>query len=254
MRHASGASLRAIGWLAALLVALLLSAPARAQSCAPTRFDGASYTVCLVDPRRDDLRLFWRGADGKPYGALPRLADALLPRKLRFAMNAGMYQADLSPVGLYIEDGRQLRAADQRAGASNFHLKPNGVFYFGDGVVGIAETSKFLAGGLKPRYATQSGPMLVIDGHFHPKIHPTGSSEKIRNGVGVRDGATAIFAISDEPVSFYAFARLFRDALNCPNALFLDGSISSLYAPALGRTDGLWPVGPIVGVVEPAAP
>jgi uncharacterized protein YigE (DUF2233 family) len=90
--------------------------------------------------------------------------------------------------------------------------------------------------------------MLVIDGRIHPKILPTGTSEKIRNGVCAREGTTAIFAISAAPVTFYAFALLFRDALRCADALFLDGSVSSLYAPELGRDDELSPLGPIVGV------
>jgi uncharacterized protein YigE (DUF2233 family) len=67
--------------------------------------------------------------------------------------------------------------------------------------------------------------------------------------VGVRDKTTIVFAISAEPVTFGAFARLFRDELACSNALFLDGSISSLYAPALGRSDGLLPLGPMVGAL-----
>jgi prepilin-type processing-associated H-X9-DG protein len=94
--------------------------------------------------------------------------------------------------------------------------------------------------------------MLVIDGRIHPKILPTGTSEKVRNGVCVRDGATAVFAISETSVTFNAFARLFRDALGCSNALFLDGSVSSLYAPDLGRDDEFSPLGPIVGVSAPA--
>jgi uncharacterized protein YigE (DUF2233 family) len=94
--------------------------------------------------------------------------------------------------------------------------------------------------------------LLVQGSVLHPKIEPTGTSEKIRNGVGVRDGQIVVFAISDEPVTFYRFASLFRDKLNCPDALFLDGSISSLFAPELGRADGLLPLGPMVGVVEQA--
>ncbi|HEY0145480.1 MAG TPA: phosphodiester glycosidase family protein, partial [Methylovirgula sp.] len=70
------------------------------------------------------------------------------------------------------------------------------------------------------------------------------------NGVGVHDGHIVVFAISDDPVTFYQFATLFRDRLNCPNALFLDGSVSSLYAPAVGRDDALLPLGPIVGVIN----
>jgi uncharacterized protein YigE (DUF2233 family) len=220
------------------------------------RFEDANYTICSFDARRDDVRLYWKGANGSPYSGFSALADALKSqgRQLRFAMNGGMFETDLSPVGLFIEDGKQRHKADTREGASNFHLKPNGVFYVGDGAAGVAETTRFLANGPKARYATQSGPMLVMDGRIHPKIHPTGTSAKIRNGVGVREGALVIFAISEEPVTFYAFARLFRDALNCPNALFLDGSVSSLYAPDLKRDDELSPMGPIVAVTAPAAP
>jgi uncharacterized protein YigE (DUF2233 family) len=252
------------GFLAALLAvtfvlaATLSCAPARAQStgsCASMRFDGASYVVCSFDARRDDIRLYWKGADNQAYGGFSPLAKALASRgrSLRFAMNAGMFENDLSPVGLYIEDGRQIRRADLRDGSSNFHLRPNGVFYIGDGAAGVVETSRFLAQGPKAQFATQSGPMMVIDGRIHPKIHSTGASEKIRNGVGVREGALVYFALSEEPVTFHAFARLFRDGLNCPNALFLDGSVSSLYAPNLNRKDDpTLPIGPIVAVTVPA--
>ena len=92
----------------------------------------------------------------------------------------------------------------------------------------------------------------MLDGRIHPKILPTGTSEKLRNGVGVRDNGIVVFAISDSPVTFDTFARLFRDALACPTALFLDGSVSSLFAPDLERDDELAPLGPIIGVVAPA--
>lgn len=242
---------------ALLIVACSFAAPAQAQSaapCAPRIFESNNFIVCSFDARRDDIRLYWKGSNGLAYGGFSTLADALKAqgRQLRFAMNGGMFESDLSPVGLFIEDGRQKHRADTRDGASNFHLKPNGVFYIGDGAAGVAETGRFLANVSRARYATQSGPMLVIDGSIHPKIQATGTSAKIRNGVGVRDGASVIFAISEQPVTFYAFARLFRDALNCPNALFLDGSVSSLFAPNLKRADALSSIGPIIGVSTPA--
>jgi uncharacterized protein YigE (DUF2233 family) len=228
--------------------------PAEA-ACAPKSFDGASFTVCAFDPRRDDLRLFWKGADDRPYGSFAALADALKAKgqRLVFAMNAGMFAEDQSPVGLYIEDRRKLHGADTRGGATNFHMKPNGVFWIGDGVAGVTETGRYLANPPAARFATQSGPMLIVDGTIHPKIRPDGTSEKIRNGVGACEGGAIVFAIADEPVTFDAFARLFRDGIGCPNALFLDGSVSSLYAPELKRDDELEPIGPIVGVVRPAA-
>ncbi len=235
------------------LVAGVSARPAGA-ACAPKAFDGASFTICAFDPRRDDLRLFWKGADGKPYGSLAALADALKAKgeRLAFAMNAGMFAEDQSPVGLYIENRVKLHDADTRGGATNFHMKPNGVFWIGDGAAGVTETSRYLTNPPAARYATQSGPMLVIDGKTHPKILPTGTSAKIRNGVGNCESGV-VFAITDEPVNFDVFARLFRDGLGCQNALFLDGSVSSLYAPELNRDDELEPIGPIVGVVRPEA-
>jgi uncharacterized protein YigE (DUF2233 family) len=244
-----------LGALAPLFVfALGFSAPAFA-ACAPKDFDGAKFTVCDFDPRHEDIRLFWRGADGRPYGSLAALAAVLKSRgqRLAFAMNAGMFKEDQSPVGLYVENGRKLHGADTRGGGrTNFHMKPNGVFWIGDGVAGVTETSRYLAEPPPARYATQSGPMLIVDGKIHPRIQPNGTSQKIRNGVGVTDSGAVFFAIADEPVTFDAFARLFRDALGCRNALFLDGSVSSLYAPELNRDDEIQPIGPIVGVVRPA--
>jgi prepilin-type processing-associated H-X9-DG protein len=250
-----GAGALAVGWLT--LSSPLAAAPALVPpGCAPHAFDSAQYTLCSFDVRHDDIRLYWSGADDKPYANFASLAAALSARgkKLRFAMNAGMFGDDFAPVGLYVENGKRLRRADTRAGPTNFHLLPNGVFWVGDGVAGVEETSRFLADAPPAKFATQSGPMLVIDGHIHPKILPTGASQKVRNGVCVRDGVTAIFAISDEPVTFHAFARLFRDELGCANALFLDGSVSSLYAPELGRDDELAPLGPMIGVSVPASP
>jgi uncharacterized protein YigE (DUF2233 family) len=244
--------------LAAIFLACFPGAgPANAAGpCAPLRFEGASYTVCTFDARRDTIQMFWKGADARPYGAFAPLAADLNSRgrELVFAMNAGIYEADLSPVGLYVESGKTLRKVNLRDGESNFYLKPNGIFFVGDQNVGVMEAGRFAASAANPRYATQSGPMLLIDGQIHPKILPTGTSAKTRNGVGARDATTAIFAIAEEPVTFDAFARLFRDALQCPNALYLDGSISSLFSADLKRDDALWPIGPIVAVTAPSPP
>lgn len=239
-------------WLPGLLAALLGCGAAGASSasvCADRDEAGVGYTICTVDPARDRLRLFWRDEAGKPFQTFDQLAARLAQndRKLVFAMNAGMFQTDFSPVGLYIEGGETRHPVNTRNGSGNFHMKPNGVFYFGRDGAGVMETQRFLEAHLHPDFATQSGPMLVIDGEIHPKIQPDGTSLKIRNGVGVRDDHTAVFVISRDPVSFHQFADLFRDTLKCPNALFLDGSVSSLYAPDLGRTTQWLPVGPIVG-------
>lgn len=243
----------------AILIALLAlagaagpaeAAPGEPGPCRAVEAQGEAFTICTIELKRQRLRLFWLGADGQPYASLGTLAEKQGPR-LSFAMNAGMYDRSEAPVGLYVEEGRELKQLSTAEGPGNFHLKPNGVFFVKGERAGVLDTARYQRARMKPDFATQSGPMLVIDGQIHPKISSDGPSQKIRNGVGVReDGRTAVFAISERPVTFGAFARLFRDDLGCRNALFLDGSVSSLYAPNLGRSDLSRPLGPMVGAVS----
>src|SRR5579863_4882119 len=252
-RKARSARAPAAAFGALLALASGAAGGTASAACAPKDFDNARFTVCAFDPAHDDIRLFLNGPDGKPYGSLAALAAALKAKgeTLVFAMNAGMFGEDQFPIGLYVENRRRLHEANTRGGATNFHLKPNGVFWVGVGVAGVTETGRYLAQTPPARYATQSGPLLIVEGRIHPKIRPGGTSQKIRNGVGACEGGAVVFAIADEPVTFDAFAHLFRDGLRCRNALFLDGSVSSLYAPDLNRDDELAPIGPIVGVVRP---
>ncbi|MBB2963669.1 phosphodiester glycosidase family protein [Methylobacterium sp. R2-1] len=248
-RFAAFLAALALGPLASGAVQAQPAAAAAKGPCEAVEFEGQPYTICTVDLRRERVRLFWLGADGLPYGSLSSLADRQGPR-LSFAMNAGMYDKGQAPVGLYVEDGREMKGVSTANGPGNFHLKPNGVFYVKGDRAGVLDTGRYLRAKPAPDFATQSGPMLVVEGKIHPKISADGPSQKIRNGVGVRDGGrVALFAISERPVTFGAFARLFKDSLGCRNALFLDGSVSSLYAPGLGRSDLSRPLGPLVGAV-----
>src|SRR6266481_111369 len=138
-----------------------------------------------------------------------------------------------------------------KSGYGNFHMKPNGVFYISVDGAAVAETGAFLKQRPRAELATQSGPMLVINGRVHPRFDRRSTSLKARNGVGVRADGKVIFAISQGEVSFDAFARLFRDGLNCPNALFLDGgSAASLYAPSLNSHGNIVSLGPMLAVFE----
>jgi uncharacterized protein YigE (DUF2233 family) len=236
----------------ALLLALVLPGMANA-ACRDMTFDGVGYTVCDVQAD-EDLRLFSQGEGGNlgSFGAVNGLLGQT-GEALTFAMNAGMYHPDRRPVGLYIEDGVEQTPLVTSAGPGNFGLLPNGVFCIRADGFAVIESRAYAANPPACRYATQSGPMLVIDGALHPRFLPDSTSNYIRNGVGVSaDGLTAIFAISAAAVNFDTFGRLFRDALNTPNALFLDGSISRLYAPNLDRDDIGFPMGPIVGTVTVA--
>ena len=233
------------------------NAVAEPAPCRAVTYESNSYTVCEVDLRLETVRLFWKRPDGVPYGYLNALPPSLDERsdRLVFATNAGMFDTDYKPIGLYVENGRELVRANTRSGWGNFHMKPNGIFYVAGETAGVLETGAYLKKQLHPDMATQSGPMLVINGRLHPRFAHANVSLKQRSGVGVRDAHTIVFAISDNPVSFAAFARLFRDRTKCANALFLDGgSVPSLYVPALQRGSNLLAIGPMIGVFERPRP
>ncbi len=242
--------------LLAVLQAQAHTADADKPPCAPFRFAKHNYTLCKAPLSRFDVRFFWKQPDGTPYTYL-----SSLPKKdknggkLAFAFNGGMFSPNLRPVGLYIENGRRMVRANKASGPGNFHLKPNGVFYAGKGKAGVLETGAFLKRKLKVLFATQSGPMLVIGGKLHRRIASATTSKKMRDGVCVRDG-TVLFAISESPVAFGAFARLFRNGLKCRNALFLDGGTApALYVPAASRAGNSFiGLGPMIAVYEKPRP
>lgn len=243
-----------------IIGAVMASAMANAaeNGCRGDAFRDAGYTVCSFDPGSADLRIFWRDAAGDPYRTFSALADDLASegRALAFAMNGGMYQENLAPVGLLIVDGAELKAANTAditgETVPNFYKKPNGIFFVGDGKAGVMETGKFLAERPPADFATQSGPMLVIDGAIHEAFIAGSPYLKQRNGVCASSPEAVHFVLSDGSVNFDDFAHFFRDRLGCDNALFLDGgSAPGIYAPDLGRNDmpGHGGYGPIIGVV-----
>lgn len=238
---------------AAVALALTLwTLPATAApGCETVEFEKVPFSVCTADPATDDLRLFHSDGTGQLLGSFAAVNGMLRAegKALGFAMNAGMYHDNRAPVGLYIENGAEKMRLITSDGPGNFGLLPNGVFCVMEGRAAVIESRSFAAAPPACRFATQSGPMLVIDGALHPRFIPGGSSKYIRNGVGVDATGRAYFVISDRAVNFHTFGRFFRDVLKTPEALFLDGKVSRLYAPSLGRSDLGFALGPIVGLV-----
>ncbi len=221
--------------------------------CRSQMFEGSRFTVCPANGER--IEVLTSDASGTPFRSFATLEAALGRRagEVAFAMNAGMYDEEGNAIGLLIERGKRLHRINRRGGGGNFGLLPNGVFLVRDnGEAEVVATTAF-----EPSddiaFATQSGPMLVIDGKLHPAFEPDGESRNIRNGVGIAPDGNPVFAISEDIVSFGKFARLFRDELKAENALYLDGSVSSLWDPANGRRDARAPLGPMVIVFRPSA-
>ena len=217
--------------------------------------DGKHYTVCRVDLRKEKLHLFLRDDQGQPLKSFIGIESWLAPQRkqLIFGMNAGMYHAGLIPVGWFVEGGRELSPLNSSNGVGNFFLKPNGVFIVTRQGARILETSQAAALHEPVELATQSGPLLVREGKIHPAFQPQSESRLFRNGVGIVSAQEPVFVISEDPVNFYEFATLFRDALHCPDALFFDGTICSLYAPPLHRNDRKIDLGPMIGITAPVS-
>jgi uncharacterized protein YigE (DUF2233 family) len=229
------------------------SAPtsASAAACEALVFEGTPLTHCVADPSTSRIAVVLSPEGGPPYRSLSALAAARPAgaAPIAFALNGGMFGEDGQPIGYTVIAGKRLHALNRAGGWGNFHMKPNGVF-FGTGTHWrVLSTDEFAATiHQRPGFATQSGPMLVIDGQLHPSFQPDGPSAKLRNAVGVDGKGRAHFVISDAPISFGKLARYYRDVLRTPNALFLDGSLSQLWDPQHGRLDGGPPLGPLIAI------
>lgn len=235
-------------WRISALFAAIAALPgnASAASCENITFETNRYTVCEVDLTKNVARLYLYDENGAPYGDFSALPDDVI-----IATNGGMYHTDRRPVGHYIEDSKELMRVVEGAGPGNFGLVPNGVLCLRNGQAAVLETSAYVRAAPDCIHATQSGPMLVLDGTLHPRFIDGSDSRKRRGGVGVDEAGTALYiAVTRNAVNFHDFGTLFRDRLGTPDALFLDGSITRLYDRASGRRDGGVRMGPILAILD----
>lgn len=223
------------------------STPGKAQFM--TAFN-KSFTIYSCDLRKVDLRFYQKDSRGHFYKDINSLKTALETQgqKLIFATNAGIFKANRQAVGLYIENGETHSQLNLKTARGNFFLKPNGLFLIrNDQTAAILESTQYPAQASNIKYATQSGPLLLIQGKTHPAFNKGSKNTYIRSGVGLLNAHQVVFAISNKPVNFYNFAQLFKQ-LGCKNALYLDGNISKMYLPALQRHETGGNFGAMIGV------
>jgi uncharacterized protein YigE (DUF2233 family) len=231
-------------WLLGLILLVQLpgcTSTAQALDSSELAFEGQNYHVVRVDLKREQLSLHWRDPQSTaPFGSIEtlRLWGEARGQHLLFATNAGIYDKQFAPLGLYVENGKTvvpLNLSHGNPASGNFSLLPNGVFaIYPDGHAAIRTSAAFKADGKSVQWATQSGPMLLIDGKLNEQFVDDSASLKWRSGVCVKTTSEVIFAVSEAPVNFHTFGRLFRDQLGCRDALYLDGSISQLYVDGEG--------------------
>jgi uncharacterized protein YigE (DUF2233 family) len=172
--------------------------------------------------------------NGKNISTLPALA-ALHP-EIRFAMNGQMYAGKRSnnfiPVGLYIENRRQIsKLVRVNNPKVNFGMQPQCVF-------AITNANKALMLPLDAvktadyKYAVELAPMVVVEGLINPKLTRS-DSRYIRNGIGILKDGRVLLAISREPVTFREFAAYFQKQ-GCTSAAYVDGAVSESWRKATG--------------------
>jgi uncharacterized protein YigE (DUF2233 family) len=224
-------------------------------ACRSAVFEGSEFTNCVATPGHETIRTYLTTPGDQPLRSLGQLKTLLGTEagKVAFAMNAGMFDDAGLPIGYYVEKGVRSKKLNRNKGVGNFHLLPNGVFSVEADGWHIRTSDAFAdTVNKRPSFATQSGPMLVIDGKFHPDIAENGPSINIRNAIGIDSEGRAHFVISEVPVSFGRLARFMRNSLKCTNALYLDGSVSALWYSAGNRLDASVPLGPLIVAMKAA--
>ena len=227
-------------WLLALIGCAAVSPLTAAEH---QEYEGALYHLWRV-PRSEQsqLQLVWLGRDQKPIGSFTGLQKELAAqgKHIQFAMNAGIFERGPKPCGLTICECLEVVPLNLRRGEGNFYLLPNGVFYLDQSKgAGVMEAGEFGQSGIKPRLATQSGPLLLRNGAIHPAFKTDSPNKRLRNAVGVHAASgEIIFVMSDRldrvngRVTFHQITRFFLH-LGCNDALYLDGDISDMIVEPL---------------------
>ncbi len=215
-------------------------------------FKSKRYFICTVDPRKYNVGVCNKTGKGSEVYDFHSL-HTKHKGNLIFAINGGMYDEQRHAIGLLVAEGKEQKKINKATGGTgNFTMQPNGVFFIdAQNKATVLTTQQYLKQNPEATYATQSGPMLVTDGVFNAHFTENSANLNIRNGVGVNAKGAVVFAISEGIVNFYEFAQLFRDELDCRNALYLDGAISQYYAPELfAQPHPGIPLGPLLFVTK----
>jgi uncharacterized protein YigE (DUF2233 family) len=230
-----------------LLFSLLFLFAAGSAWADRREYNGKSYRFVELDLSKVELKLFWKDWQGHPYTTLSSVRKSLKGKKFLFAANSGIYGKALEPLGLHVTGGHELQKLNKsHASTGNFFIDPNGVFLLTKNGARVLETREMASFKDEVLEASQSGPLLVRDGNFNPKFTEKSDNRKpFRSGVGVGKNGRVYFAISEAFGNFYELAAFFRDSLKCPDALYLDGTISALL---VGEEDALEQQAPFVGI------
>ncbi len=217
------------------------------------------YITYEAKPDSCQIRMYWKDDKRNILGSLGRLQQYTAQKgfDLLYACNDGMYMQNQAPLGYYVEDEKTLQKINTKTGIGNFYLKPKGIFYTDEynipHIQSIETASdRILLQSKKITYLTQSGPMLIHNNAINPLFTQGSTNINVRNGAGILPNGHAYFAMSTYPVSFYDFAKHFKDK-GCSEALYFDGFVSRSFCPQQNYRQMDGDFGVIIAIVKSEA-
>jgi uncharacterized protein YigE (DUF2233 family) len=206
-----------------------------------TKNNDSDFITYISNSKNENIEFYWKDNNQKLFGSIQNLNQYLVKnnKEVLFITNGGMYKKDQSPQGLFIQNKITKSPIDTSSASGNFYLKPNGVFYLTTSKEAFVVATEDFKSSNTIEFATQSGPMLVVDGKIHSAFNKNSTNLNIRNGVGILPNNQVLFVLSKKEVNLYEFAEFFKNK-GCKNALYLDGFVSRAYYPSEKwmQTDG----------------
>lgn len=200
--------------------------------------DKYSCFILNTSSKQYKINFHLKSSSGNHYESISNLYKSLDSNSNEVLMitNGGMYLQNLDPQGIYIEKSSSIKKLNQikTNNNTNFYMFPNGVFAidsYNHPLIMVTDSFSKNINESQIKYATQSGPMLLINNEIHPKFIKGSHNLNIRSGVGIssENNSNVLFIISNNEVNFYDFASVFKDLFHCKDALYLDGAISQMY-------------------------
>lgn len=216
-------------------------------------YRNTEYYSFIFDTRTHDIDFMLKDNKGSSISTLDNAVKyaASKDEDIVFATNAGMFHEDRTPVGLFISDSKIIQPINTEDGNGNFFLKPNGIFFMEkNGKLGVKETTKFEKSAIHPKYATQSGPLLLENGKIHPAFNEGSTNLRVRSGVGIISQYQAVFLLSKTEVNYFDFSMTFKEKFKCKDALFLDGVISEVFIQDVHQKKSTFDFSGIIAISE----
>jgi uncharacterized protein YigE (DUF2233 family) len=194
------------------------------ETISDMHFNGDSYRVCKIPITSQTIQRF-QILENRSFLSHKDFISSKVNEQFYFIINASISDSFCNPLGYYVKNGKTIQNVNFNDGNGNFYLKPNGALLFTSTDATICESSK-ISSHKSIQLGLQSGPLLLEGGLINKQFNPSSKNKNIRCGVGIftnqKNEKFIVFAVSNQPVTFFNFAQFFQSKLKCIDALCLE--------------------------------